>query len=227
MRSKFKRFLAVIGLAGLLAVPAAVIGLGRGSGDHSVRPEHRGRRERPRQPQRRSPGSHPEAQGPQVQPLRHHVNSFENPTDPKQWGKAVAANKGWARPTSFWPFPLRDSTTLPQTRRAPSTRSVQHHTERCDGQPGRRQEGLCPGGHRYRSAIGDAAGGGGNVPAAERRRAVLVGVGVVAAGGAGAYLYFRNRRKKALAGQSSSASYGPQGGQVDPLGVPQRGRAAP
>ena len=45
--------------------------------------------------------------------------------------------------------------------------------------------------------------------------AVLVGTGVVAAGGAGAYLYFRNRRKKA--GQASSASYGPQGAELDPL----------
>jgi hypothetical protein len=68
-------------------------------------------------------------------------------------------------------------------------------------------------------AIGDAAGGGsGNVPSdGNAGAAVLVGTGVVAAGGAGAYLYFRNRRKKAAEAQSSSASYGPQGGQVDPL----------
>ena len=45
--------------------------------------------------------------------------------------------------------------------------------------------------------------------------AILVGTGVVAAGGAGAYLYFRNRRKKAA--QASSASYGPQGAELDPL----------
>ena len=41
------------------------------------------------------------------------------------------------------------------------------------------------------------------------------GTGVVAAGGAGAYLYFRNRRKKAAV--ASSASYGPQGAELDPL----------
>jgi hypothetical protein len=38
---------------------------------------------------------------------------------------------------------------------------------------------------------------------------------VVAAGGAGTYLYLRNRRKKA--GQATSASYGPQGAELDPL----------
>jgi hypothetical protein len=43
---------------------------------------------------------------------------------------------------------------------------------------------------------------------------VLVGAGVVAAG-AGTYLYLRNRRKKAA--QASSASYGPQGAELDPL----------
>jgi predicted nucleic acid-binding Zn-ribbon protein len=41
-----------------------------------------------------------------------------------------------------------------------------------------------------------------------------VGAGVLAAGGAGTYLYLRNRRKKAAA---SSASYGPQGAELDPL----------
>ncbi len=42
-----------------------------------------------------------------------------------------------------------------------------------------------------------------------------MGTGVVAAGGVGAYLYFRNRRKKAAI--ASSASYGPQGAELDPL----------
>ncbi len=67
------------------------------------------------------------------------------------------------------------------------------------------------------AAVGDAAGGGsGTVPAENGAgTAVLVGTGVVAAGGAGAYLYFRNRRKKAA--QASSASYGPQGAELDPL----------
>ncbi|MCU1519194.1 MAG: peptidase [Pseudarthrobacter sp.] len=67
------------------------------------------------------------------------------------------------------------------------------------------------------AAIGDAAGGGsGSVPSENgAATAVLVGTGVVAAGGAGAYLYFRNKRKKA--GQASSASYGPQGAELDPL----------
>jgi hypothetical protein len=67
------------------------------------------------------------------------------------------------------------------------------------------------------AAIGDAAGGGsGNVPSGDGAgTAVLVGVGVVAAGGAGTYLYLRNRRKKAA--QASSASYGPQGAELDPL----------
>jgi hypothetical protein len=67
------------------------------------------------------------------------------------------------------------------------------------------------------AAIGDAAGGGsGNVPSAGGAgTAVLVGAGVVAAGGAGTYLYLRNRRKKAAL--ASSASYGPQGAELDPL----------
>ena len=67
------------------------------------------------------------------------------------------------------------------------------------------------------AAIGDAAGGGsGTVSSGDGAgAAVLVGTGVVVAGGAGAYLYFRNRRKKAAL--ASSASYGPQGAELDPL----------
>jgi hypothetical protein len=67
------------------------------------------------------------------------------------------------------------------------------------------------------TAIGDAAGGGSGKLSSDNGAgtAVLVGTGIVAAGGAGAYLYFRNRRKKATA--ASSASYGPQGAELDPL----------
>ena len=68
------------------------------------------------------------------------------------------------------------------------------------------------------AAVGDAAGGGsGSVPSGDGAgTAVLVGTGVVAAGGAGAYLYFRNKRRKAAA-QGSSAGYGRQGADLDPL----------
>ncbi|MFJ6536213.1 TPM domain-containing protein [Paenarthrobacter sp. NPDC091711] len=67
------------------------------------------------------------------------------------------------------------------------------------------------------AAIGDAAGGGsGTVPNGNAGVGVLVGVGVVAAGGAGTYLYLRNRRKKGGT-KAVSASYGPQGEQLDPL----------
>ncbi|MGP0222758.1 TPM domain-containing protein [Paenarthrobacter sp. NCHU4564] len=66
------------------------------------------------------------------------------------------------------------------------------------------------------AAIGDAAGGGsGNVPNGNAGVGVLVGAGVVAAGGVGTYLYLRNRRKKS--GQASSPGFGPQGEQLDPL----------
>ncbi|WP_171906472.1 TPM domain-containing protein [Arthrobacter sp. SW1] len=71
------------------------------------------------------------------------------------------------------------------------------------------------------SAIGDAAGGGkGEVPGSGGSgAAVLVGAGVVAAGGVGTYLYLRNRRKKQGQGAIASGgeTYTPEQGQPDPL----------
>ncbi|WP_426298688.1 TPM domain-containing protein [Arthrobacter sp. R-11] len=66
------------------------------------------------------------------------------------------------------------------------------------------------------AAIGDAAGGGkGTVPNGGSGAAVLVGAGIVAAGGVGTYLYLRNRRKKGAMG--SGTAYSPGQGEPDPL----------
>ncbi|WP_120520047.1 TPM domain-containing protein [Arthrobacter celericrescens] len=66
------------------------------------------------------------------------------------------------------------------------------------------------------AAIGDAASGGkGTVPNGSGA-AVLVGAGIVAAGGVGTYLYLRNRRKKAQ-GAVASGGLSPQQGEPDPL----------
>jgi hypothetical protein len=146
------------------------------------------------------------------------VDSFESPDDPTEWGKAVATQKKMGNADV-----LLAISTAGQYYFAPSTTSS-IYSKKSNITQNAIVANLAGGKKDYAqaaidtaSAVGDAAGGGsGNVASGDGAgTAVLVGTGIVAAGGAGAYLYFRNRRKKATA--ASSASYGPQGAELDPL----------
>ncbi|GAC1605185.1 MAG: TPM domain-containing protein [Pseudarthrobacter sp.] len=216
MRSKFKRFLAVIGLTGLLAVPAGAawaeppvtIPSGTNIVDNAnVLGSRKG-----------------EVQNAIQTLLKDHkynlyvvtVNSFDNPSKPEDWGKAVATQKSMGKADV-----LLAISTAGQFYFATDTSSA-IRSKQSNISQNAVTANLAGGKKDYAqaaidtaAAIGDAAGGGsGNVPSGAGA-GVLVGTGVVVAGGAGAYLYFRNKRKKAA--QASSASYGPQGAELDPL----------
>lgn len=219
MRSKFKRILAVIGLAGMLAAPAAAawaddpvtIPSGTNIVDNAnVLGSRKG-----------------EVQDAIQTLLKDHkynlyvvtVNSFTSPTVPADWAAAVATNKGMGRSDAIlaiakddgkFSFVLNSASPIKSKQGAISQNAV---TANLAG--GKRD--FAQAAIDTAAAIGDAAGGGsGNVPSGDGAGAsLLVGTGVVAAGGAGAYLYFRNKRRKAA--QASSASYGPQGAELDPL----------
>ncbi|WP_045729738.1 TPM domain-containing protein [Pseudarthrobacter chlorophenolicus] len=220
MRSKFKRILAVVGLTGLLAVPAGAawaedpvsIPSGKNIVDNA---KVLGSREG-------------EVQKAIQDLLKDHkynlyvvtVDTFTSPTDPVQWTQKVAELKGMGRADAVLAMAVDDGKFNFVTNSSSPIRSKQANISQnavtanlAGGKKDYAQAAIDTA-----AAIGDAAGGGsGNVSSGNGAgAAVLVGTGVVAAGGAGAYLYSRNRRKKA-AGQASSASYGPQGGQVDPL----------
>lgn len=220
MRSKFKHILAVIGLTGLLAVPAGAawaedpvtIPSGKNIVDNAkVLSSREG-----------------EVQKAIQDLLKDHkynlyvvtVDKFESPTDPAQWTQKVAELKGMGRADAVLAIAVDDGKFNFVTNSSSPIRSKQSNISQnavtanlAGGKKDYAQAAIDTA-----SAIGNAAeGGNGDVSSGNGAgAAVLVGTGVVAAGGAGAYLYFRNRRKKA-AGQASSASYGPQGGQADPL----------
>jgi hypothetical protein len=216
MRSMLKRVLAVIGLTGMLAFPAAAawaedpVSIPSGQNivdDANVLGSRKG-----------------EVQDAVQKLLKDHkynlyvvtVKSFENPADPKAWGQAVATQKGMGRADV-----LLAISTAGQYYFAPNSASA-IASKTSNITQNAIVANLAGGKRDYAqaaidtaSAVGDAAGGGsGSVPSGGAGAAVLVGAGVVAAGGAGTYLYLRNRRKKA---QASSASYGPQGAELDPL----------
>jgi hypothetical protein len=218
MRSKFKRLLAVIGLAGLLAVPAAAawaedpvtIPSGQNIVDNA---NVLGNRKA-------------EVQDAVQKLLKDHkynlyvvtVKKFENPTDPKAWAQKVAQNKGMGKADVIlalsdegkYYFAPNSASSI-----ASKTSTISQNALATNLGAGKRD--FAQAAIDTASAVGDAAGGGsGNVSSGDGSgAAVLVGTGVVAAGGVGAYLYFRNRRKKAAV--ASSASYGPQGAELDPL----------
>ncbi|MDI2035076.1 TPM domain-containing protein [Paenarthrobacter nitroguajacolicus] len=217
MRSIFKRVLAVIGVAGLLALPAGAawaadpVTIPSGQNivdDANVLGARKG-----------------EVQDAIQKTLKDHkynlyvvtVDSFTNPSDPKAWTKAVADNRGMGKPDAIlaistagqYNFALNSGSAIYSKQSAIAQNAVVPNL--AGGKKDYAQAAIDTA-----AAIGDAAGGGsGTVPSGNAGVGVLVGVGVVAAGGAGTYLYLRNRRKKG--GKAVSASYGPQGEQLDPL----------
>ncbi|MDV8146552.1 TPM domain-containing protein [Arthrobacter sp. B10-11] len=218
MRSKFKRLLAVIGLAGLLAVPATsawaedpvTIPSGTNIVDNA---DVLG-------------GRKAEVQEAIQKLLKDHkynlyvvtVDSFTNPDTPAAWAEKVATNKGMGRADAVlaiaeegkFSFVLNSASPIKSKQSNISQNAVTANL--AGGKKDYAQAAIDTA-----AAIGEAAGGGsGTVPSGDGAgAAVLVGTGVVVAGGAGAYLYFRNKRKKAAI--ASSASYGPQGAELDPL----------
>ncbi|WP_104042369.1 TPM domain-containing protein [Arthrobacter sp. ZGTC412] len=219
MRSKFKRILAVIGLTGLLAVPAGAawaeppvtIPSGTNIVDNA----------------KVFGGRTGEVQEAVQKLLKDHkynlyvvtVDTFEDPTDPKAWSQAVASTKGMGRADVILAMSDDGKYYFSPNSASPissKTSNISQNAIVANLAGGKRD--FAQAAIDTAAAVGDAAGGGsGNVPSGDGAgAAVLVGAGVVAAGGAGAYLYFRNKRKKA-ADQASSASYGPQGAEVDPL----------
>ncbi|WP_454698953.1 TPM domain-containing protein [Arthrobacter humicola] len=218
MRSNFKRLLAVIGLAGLLAVPATsawandpvTIPSGTNIVDNA----------------NVLGGRKAEVQEAIQKLLKDHkynlyvvtVDSFTNPADPAAWAQEVATKKSMGRADAVlaiategkFSFTLNSASPIKSKQSNISQNAVTANL--AGGKKDYAQAAIDTAG-----AIGDAAGGGsGNVPSGDGAgAAVLVGTGVVVAGGAGAYLYLRNRRKKAAV--ASSASYGPQGAELDPL----------
>lgn len=217
MRSIVKRVLAVIGVAGVLALPAGSawaadpVTIPSGTNivdDANVLGSRKG-----------------EVQDAIQKTLKDHkynlyvvtVNSFENPSDPKAWGEAVAEKKQMGKADVILAI-----STAGQYYFAPNSQSS-IYSKRTNITQNAIVANLAGGKKDYAqaaidtaAAIGDAAGGGsGTVPSGNSGAGVLVGVGAVAVAGAGTYLFLRNRRKKA--GQTSDAGYGPQSGQLDPL----------
>lgn len=217
MRSMLKRVLAVIGLAGMLAVPTAAAWA---ESPVTLDPVTKvvdtagvlGGKKADVQDAIKKLGSDHAMTLHVV-----YVKKFENPTDRVAWTAEVAkkANLGpnamllaVATDTRQYQLSKPSNSKITDAQRATIIESAVD--------PQLRNGDYAQAAINTAAAIGDAAGGGsGNVPSGDGAgTAVLVGAGVVAAG-AGTYLYLRNRRKKAAL--ASSASYGPQGGEADPL----------
>jgi hypothetical protein len=218
MRSIVIRFLAVLGLAGLLALPAApalaedpvtldpvtkivdtagVLGDRRSEVEQAI-----------------------QKLGTEHAMTLHvvYVKRFENPSDRVAWAAEVA-RKASLGPNAMLLAAATDTRQYQLSKPANSkiTDAQRDNIVKEAVDPQLRQGDYAQAAIDTAAAIGDAAGGGqGNVPSADGAgSAVLVGTGVVAAGGVGAYLYFRNRRKKAA--QGAGAGSGPQGEDLDPL----------
>jgi hypothetical protein len=149
-----------------------------------------------------------------------YVKKFENPTDRVAWAAEVARKASLGQNAMLLAVATDPDARQYQLSKPPNSKitDAQRATIiESAVDPQLRNGDFAQAAIDTAAAVGDAAGGGsGNVPSGGGAgTAVLVGAGVVAAGGAGTYLYLRNRRKKAA--QASSASYGPQDGEVDPL----------
>ena len=219
MRSTYKRLLAVLGVVGLLALPAApalaedpvtldpvtkvvdsagVLGDRRGEVEQAIK---------------QLGADHA---------MTYHVvyvKKFENPTDRYAWATEVADTASLGANAMLLTVATDTRQYLlskPSNSKITDAQRDTIVTSAVD--PNLRDGNYAQAAIDSAAAIGDAASGGkGTVPSegGGAGSAVLVGVGVVAAGGAGAYLYLRNRRKKAAAG--AQAGYGPQGADLDPL----------
>ena len=218
MRSNFRRVLAVIGLAGLLALPAAAAWaedpVTIPSGQNIVdKANVLGGRE----------GEVREAIQKLLKDHKYNlyvvtVSSFEDPSDPKAWGAKVAEQKQMGKADVLLAISTAGQYYFsPNSGSAiyPKTSNITQNAIAVNLGAGKKD--YAQAAIDTAIAVGDAAGGGsGTVSSGDGAgTAVLVGTGVVAAGGVGTYLYLRNRRKKAS--QASSASYGPQGAELDPL----------
>ncbi|MGO4186929.1 TPM domain-containing protein [Pseudarthrobacter sp. TAF60_1] len=217
MRSKFKRILAVIGLTGLLAVPA---GAAWAEPPVTLDPVTKivdpngvlGSKAADVQAAIKKLGTDHAT-------VLHVVivKKFENPADRFAWADEVA-KKASLGPNALV-FAVATDTRQYNLAKPSNSKITAAQIENIKNKaigPQLANDNYAQAAINTAAALGDAAGGGsGNVPGDGAGAGVLVGTGVVVAGGAGAYLYFRNRRKKAA--QASSASYGPQGAELDPL----------
>lgn len=218
MRSMLKRVFAVIGLTGMLALPAtaawAESPVTIPSGVNIVDKANV------------LGGRQGEVQEAIQKLLKDHkynlyvvtVSSFDSPPDPKQWATQVATTKGMGRADVLLAISTEGKYYFaPNSASAIASKTSNITQNAIVANLAGGKKDYAEAAIDTAAAIGDAAGGGsGNVPSGDGAgTAVLVGVGVVAAGGAGTYLYLRNRRKKAAL--ASSASYGPQGAEQDPL----------
>lgn len=217
MRSKFKRILAVIGLTGLLAVPA---GAAWAEDPVTLDPASKvvdkagvlgGKQSEVEDAIKKLGTDH------QMNLYVVYVKTFTNPDVPSEWAAEVASTAKLSKNSMLlavatdsrkYQLSKPDNSAISDAKRDTIIKSAVD--------PQLRAGEWAQAAIDTAAAVGDAAGGGsGNVPSGGAGAAVLVGTGVVAAGGVGAYLYFRNKRKKAA--QASSASYGPQGVELDPL----------
>src|SRR6478752_2292959 len=191
MRSKLNRFLAVLGVAGLLALPAApalaedpvAIPSGQNIVDSgNVLGSRKG-----------------EVQDAIQKLLKDHkynlyvvtVKTFENPADPKSWSQAVATKKGMGRADVI--LAMSDDGKYyfsPNSASAiySKTSAISQNAIVANLAGGKRD--FAQAAIDTAAAVGDAAGGGsGTVPSGGAGAVVLIGAGVVAAGGVGTYLY--------------------------------------
>ncbi|UVJ38367.1 TPM domain-containing protein [Arthrobacter sp. CJ23] len=216
MRSMLKRVLAVIGVAGVLALPATaawaespvtldpvtkivdsagVLGGKKAEVQEAIK-----------------------KLGTEHSTVLHvvTVKKFENPTDREAWTDEVA-KKASLGPNALI-FAVATDTRQYILNKPSGSKITAAQIEKIKSSaigPQLANDNYAQAAINAAAAIGDAAGGGsGTVPSGDSGAGVLIGAGVVAAGGVGTYLYLRNRRKRS---QASSASYGPQGQQLDPL----------
>ncbi|WP_104172218.1 TPM domain-containing protein [Arthrobacter sp. Y81] len=217
MRSKFKRLLAVIGLAGLLAVPA---GAAWAEPPVTLDPASKivdsagvlgGKKADVEAAIKKLGADHAT--------VLHvvTVKKFENPTDREAWTDEVAEKAGLG-PNALILAVATDTQQYILNKGGSKITAAQLENIKSTAiGPELANKNYAQAAINAATAIGDAAGGGSGKLSSDNGAgaAVLVGTGVVAAGGVGAYLYFRNRRKKAAV--ASSASYGPQGAELDPL----------
>lgn len=136
--------------------------------------------------------------------------TFTNPATPTDWGNAVAKKKSFGSTDVLLAIATDDGKV--NITRGPGSKITD--SQRDDILKNAVLANLVQGKKNYDQAAIDAAKAIGDTQNSGAGTAVLIGAGIVAAGGVGTYLYFRNRRKTSPA---SSAGYGPQGGQLDPL----------